>query len=85
MSSHIPKENSTVESVLLFFLLLLLGRCFFFETLLGRCLNVLPYIPLLAKLQYCKKLCHVLLIGLLYNSLHSGFDVQLMAPVSGSK
>jgi len=75
MSSHIPKENSMVESVLLFFLLLLLGRC----------LNVLPYIPLLAKLQYCKKLCHVLLIGLLYNSLHSGFDVQLMAPVSGSK
>jgi hypothetical protein len=31
MSSHIPKENSTVESVLLFFLLLLLGRCFFFR------------------------------------------------------
>ena len=71
-----------VESALLFFLLVLLGRCF----------NVLPYIPLLAKLQYCKKLlcrhlsiCHVVLIGLLYNSLHSGFDVQLMAPVSGSK
>lgn len=66
--------------------------CSFLLLLLGRCFRVLLYSPISQNTSLqetlsivTRQLVMFALTGLLYNSLHSGFDLQLIAPVSGSR